>query len=109
MIFNTLFNKIWETVMSTSDWENGVIDKIPKKGDLECSNWVGITAWAIAFCKVLHNRIEPVVDVLLKDEQSRFRRGRGCGDQIFITKHLTQLANKMKTIKSLFCGFRKGI
>ena len=68
-----LFNNIWVTREIPSEWKQGVIVKIPKKGDLsECGNWRGITLSPIAlkvFCKVLLNRMEPVLDGLLRDEQ----------------------------------------
>ena len=39
-----LFNKIKESGMVPSEWKNGVIVKISKKGDLiDCGNWRGIT------------------------------------------------------------------
>ena len=48
------------------------------------------------FCKVLLNRIEPVLDGVLREEQAGFRKGRGCNDQIFVVRHLMQQANEMK-------------
>ena len=93
-------------------WKNGVIVKIPKKGDLsDCGNWRGITLSPIAlkiFCKVLLNRIEPVLDGVLREEQAGFRKGRGCNDQVFVVRHLMQQANVMKASLSLcFVDFEK--
>jgi hypothetical protein len=35
---------IWNEERFPSDWKEGIIDKIPKQGDLSnCSNWWGIT------------------------------------------------------------------
>ena len=66
LVLTNLFNKIKESGILPSEWKNGVIVKIPKKGDLsECGNWRGITLSPIAlkiFCKVLLNRMEPVLD-----------------------------------------------
>ena len=95
-----------------SEWKQGVIVKIPKKGDLsECGNLRGITLSPIVlkiFSKVLLNRMEPVLDGLLRDEQAGFRRGRGCNDQIFIVRHLMQQANEKKMPLSLcFVDFEK--
>ena len=53
------------------------------------------------FCKVLLNRIEPVLDGVLREEQASFRKGRGCNDQIFVVRHLMQQANEMKASLSL--------
>ena len=69
------------------DWTQGLIVKLPKKGDLQmCDNWRGITLLSIpskVFCKIILKRIEAAVDAMLREEQSGFRRGRGCIDQIF--------------------------
>lgn len=60
------------------------------------------------FSRVLLNRLEPLVDGTLPDEQAGFRNGWGCSDQIFIVRHLMQQANAMKTLLSLyFADFEK--
>ena len=60
------------------------------------------------FSRILLNRLEPVVDGILRDEQAGFRKGRGCSDQIFIIRHLMQQANEMKVPLSLcFVDFEK--
>ena len=93
-ILRKLFNEIWVTGIVPSDWKDGVITKVPKKGDLSlCGNWRGITLSPIAlkiFSRILLNRLEPVVDGILRDEQAGFRKGSGCSDQIFTFKHLMQ-------------------
>ena len=53
------------------------------------------------FCKVLLNRIEPVLDGILREEQAGFRKDRGCSDQIVVVRHLMQHANEMKASLSL--------
>ena len=99
-ILRKLFNEIWVTGIVPSGWKDGIIAKVPKKGDLSlCGNWRGITLSPIAlkiFSRILLNRLEPVVDGILRDEQAGFRKGRGCSDQIFIVRHLMQQANEMK-------------
>ena len=112
MTLHKLFNKIWVTGSVPSIWKSGIIVKIPKKGDLsECGNWRGITLSPIVFKifgKVLLNRLEPVVEHILRDEQAGFRKGRGCNDQIFIIRHLMQQGNEMKVPLSLcFVDFEK--
>ena len=76
-----LLIKIKESGVIPSEWKNGVIVKIPKKGDLsDCGNWRGITLSPIAlkiFCKVLVNRIELVLDGVLREEQAGFRKRSG--------------------------------
>ena len=49
LVLVNLFNKIKDSGMLSSEQKNGVIVKIPKKGDLsDCGNWKGITLSPIA-------------------------------------------------------------
>ena len=112
LVLVNLFNKIKEGGKLPSEWKNGVIVKIPKKGDLsDCGNWRGVMLSPIAmkiFCKLLLNRMEPILDGILREEQAGFRKGRGCSDQIFVVRHLMQQANEMKARLSLcFVDFEK--
>ena len=70
LILVKLLDKTRESGMIPSEWKNSLIVKIPKKGDLsDCENWRGITLSPIAlkiFCKVLLNRIELVLDGVLR-------------------------------------------
>ena len=52
-------------------------------------------------CKVLLNRIELVLDGVLREEQAGFRKGWGCSDQIFDVRHLMQHANEINANLSL--------
>lgn len=82
----------WESDTIPSDWERGLIVKIPEKGNLQiCDNWRGITLLSIPskiFCRVLLQQIEPVIDNELREEQAGFRKGRGCIDQIFALRNI---------------------
>ena len=116
-VLKKLFSEIWVTGIVPTKWKNGVIIRFPKKGDLsDCSNWRGITLSPVAlkfFSRILLNRLEPVIDNVLRDEQAGFRKGRGCSDQIFIVRHLMQQANEMRVPLSLcfvdFEAFREGL
>ena len=78
-----LFRRIWDTNTIPCDWAKGLIIKVPKKGNLQnYDNWRGITLLSIPskiFCRILLKRIDKV----LREEQTGFREGRGCMDQIF--------------------------
>ncbi len=71
-----LFDRIKESGILPSEWKNGVIVKRPKKGDLsDCGNWRGVTLTQVAlkvFCRILLNRMETVVDAMLREEQAGF-------------------------------------
>ncbi len=79
-----LMRAIWEEEMVSSDWRDGFIIKIPKKGDLrECKNHRGIMLLSTPG-KVLNHiileRLQKAADVKLRENQAGFRKGRSCGD-----------------------------
>ncbi|KAL5016141.1 hypothetical protein ScPMuIL_005730, partial [Solemya velum] len=85
-ILHPLFKKIWEEEQVPTDWKEGYLIKLPKKGDLSsCSNYRGITLLSIpgkVFNRVLLNRMKEAVDPQLRDQQAGFRKDRSCTDQI---------------------------
>ncbi|CAH8626502.1 unnamed protein product [Schistosoma haematobium] len=85
-ILHILFNKIWDEEQVPTDWKEGLLIKIPKKGDLsKCDNYRGITLLSIpgkVFNRVLLNMMKDCVDAQLRDQQAGFRKDRSCTDQI---------------------------
>ena len=81
-----LFRQIWGEEQVPSEWKEGYLIKLPKKGDLSsCSNYRGITLLSIpgkVFNRVLLNRMKDAVDPQLRDQQAGFRKDRSCTDQI---------------------------
>jgi len=75
-----LCNIIWKSKRVPSDWRNGVIIPLPKKGDLaDCNNWCGITLLSVpgkVFCSILLERIQAADASQLQQEQAGFRLGR---------------------------------
>ncbi|CAH8597886.1 unnamed protein product [Schistosoma guineensis] len=65
-ILHILFNKIWDEEQEPKDWKEGLLIKIPKKGNLSnCDNYMGITLLSIpgnVFNRVLLNRMKDSVD-----------------------------------------------
>ena len=51
------YNTIWTQEEIPKDWQNGIIIKIPKKGDLsDCNNWRDITLLSVpgkVFCRII--------------------------------------------------------
>lgn len=84
-----------------------MIIKIPKKGSLSnCNNWQGITVLSVPskiFCKVITQRITQAVDDILRNEQSGFRKGRGCTDHKFILRNI--LAQCTESKRELYVNF----
>ena len=85
-MLHPLFTRIWEDEVIPQDWKEGYIVKLPKKGDLsQCKNYRGIMLLSIpgkVLNRIILNRIKAAVDVLLRDQQAGFRKGRSCTDQI---------------------------
>ncbi|KAL6490141.1 hypothetical protein MHYP_G00004860 [Metynnis hypsauchen] len=81
-----LFCKIWEEEEVPSEWKEGYLIKLPKKGDLSsCSIYRGIMLLSIpgkVFNRILLNRMKDAVDPYLRDQQADFRKERSCTDQI---------------------------
>jgi len=78
--FTILCNQIWQCHTIPTEWRNGIIITLPKKGDLsECGNWHGITLLSVpgkVFASFLLDRIKEAVDKALCQEQAGFRPDR---------------------------------
>ena len=81
-----LFDKIWEEEEIPLEWKEGLLIKIPKKGDLGlCSNYRRITLLSVSgkvLNRIILERLKGPVDRTLRDQQAGFRPGRPCIDQI---------------------------
>ena len=77
-ILHELFIKIWNEGSFPSDWKEGHLVKIPKKGDVSnCNNYRGITLLSIpgkVFNRIILERIKDSVDGKLREEQAGFRK-----------------------------------
>ncbi len=85
-ILYDLLNVIWEKEVIPDEWKQGLLIKVPKKGNLShCRNWRGIMLLSVS-SKILTGiilvRLKTVLDVKLRNEQAGFRSGRSCVDQI---------------------------
>ena len=85
-ILHNLFAKIWDEEKVPADWREGLVIKLPKKGDLrDCSNYRGIMLLSVpgkVLNRVILDRVKDAVDPQLRDQQAGFRRNRSCADQI---------------------------
>nr|KAG5693183.1 hypothetical protein BaRGS_014073 [Batillaria attramentaria] len=83
---HSLFSKIWEKEEVPAQWKEGIVIKLPKKGDLrDCSNYRGIMLLSVpgkVLNRILLERMREAVDPMLRDQQAGFRRNRSCADQI---------------------------
>ena len=85
-ILEPFLKKVWNSGQIPSDWKQGLIIKLPKKGDLtECSNWRGITLLNIIgkiLATIIYNRLKEELEHKMRPEQAGFRSNRACADHI---------------------------
>ena len=85
-MLHSLFSKIWTKEEVPAQWKEGIVIKLPKKGDLrDCNNYRGIMFLSVPgkeLNRVLLERMKEAVDPKLRDQQAGFRRIRSCADQI---------------------------
>nr|KAG5693079.1 hypothetical protein BaRGS_010638 [Batillaria attramentaria] len=102
-----LFEKIWNEEEIPTDWKEGHIIKLPKKGDLgNCDNYRGITLLSIPgkiFNRILLERMRDSVDGKLRDNQAGFRRNRSCIDQIATLRIIVE--QSLEWNSSLYVNF----
>ena len=69
-VFHPLFEKIWNEEQVPSDWKEGFIVKLPKRGDLsQCKNHRGIMLLSIPgkiFNRIILDRMKTAVGKLLR-------------------------------------------
>jgi len=76
------FQVIWQKEKFPKEWKEGIIIKIPKKGDLsQCRNWRGVTLLTV-INKIILEQIKNSLEMGLRKEQAGFRHNRSCIDQI---------------------------
>ena len=72
-----LFREIWDAEEVPDEWKQGLIVKLPKKGDLTvCGNWRSLTLMSVpAKClgRCLIRRFGDDIDKMLRREQAGFR------------------------------------
>ncbi|CAG2205267.1 unnamed protein product [Mytilus edulis] len=83
-ILRDLLNEIWEKEILPTQWKDGIIIKLQKKGNLtDCNNWRGITLLSVPgkiLCRIILERIKDKIDSILREEQSGFRTNCACID-----------------------------
>ncbi|XP_058064632.1 uncharacterized protein LOC131214270, partial [Anopheles bellator] len=106
-----LMLKVWTDEELPSDWLEGLICPIYKKGHrLDCSNYRGITLLNTVYKVLSHilcQRLRPLQETFVGDYQCGFRAGRSTTDQMFT---LRQTLDKFREFNlqthHLFIDFR---
>jgi len=85
-VLEPLFKKVWNSGQIPSEWKQGLIIKLPKKGDLtECRNWRGITLLNIIgkiLATTVNNRLKEELESKMRPEQAGFRSNKACAGHI---------------------------
>nr|KAG5698578.1 hypothetical protein BaRGS_027089 [Batillaria attramentaria] len=86
-MLHSLFSKIWEKEEVPAQWKEGIVIKLPKKGDhRDCSNYRGIMLLSVpgkVLNRILLERMREEVDPMLRDQQAGFRRNRSYYEKAF--------------------------
>ena len=82
------FNAALENGRVPEEWRKAIIVKMFKnKGSkLDCANYRGISLISVpskVFLRILLNRVKPVMEEMLREEQAGFRGGRSTVEQLF--------------------------
>ena len=97
-----LFCSIWSQERFPQEWQDSVILPVFKKGDrTECKNYRGISLMSIAakiFAMILLNRFRKVRNERTHPNQSGFRAGMGCIDQLFTLRQIFEHRAKHQQI-----------
>ena len=96
-----------------NDWMRAIIVPIYKgKGNRrECKNYRGISLLSIpgkVFGRILIEKIRSLTDGLIGEEHCGFRSGRGCVDQVFVMKQMSEkFVDKDKSLYVAYMDLEK--
>ena len=107
-----IFKLAWDAEEVPGDWKDGLIVKLPKKGDLtKCGNWRGLTLMSIPaklLGRSMIRRLRDGVEEKLRSEQAGFRPKRGTYEQIFILRNIVEQALEWNScIYLIFVDYEK--
>lgn len=92
---------IWHSNTIPSEWKEGLIINLPKKGDLsDCKNWRGITLLNSIYkilAGLILNRIADSLEPKLLKEQAGFRPGRSCVDHINALRLIVEQSTEFRS------------
>ena len=96
-----LIGKIWDQESIPSEWKEGLLVKLPKKGDLSlCKNYRGIMLLSTAgkvLNRIILERMREAVDETLRDNQAGFRQSRSTSDQIATLRIIVEQSLEWRT------------
>ena len=88
---SSVIQMIWENEVMPHEWLKGLIAKLPNKGNLkECTNWLGITLFAVPskmLGKILIERLKSGADKEAKSRTSRIPTRKHHTANIHLVQH----------------------
>lgn len=107
-----LFQAIWEHETYPSEWKDGIIVKVPKKGSLKhCNNWRGITLLSVftkLMARIILERIKARIEATLGRHQAGFRSRHSCVDHINTLRIIIEQSAELKSpLHLMFVDFEK--
>ena len=111
-LLHPLIDATWVSEKFPEEWNEGIIVKIPKKGDLrDCNNWRGICvlpAIAKIIAKIILERLKNHIFATIDASQAGFRPGSSCADHINTVRIIIeQCAAYKQDLHLLFIDFEK--
>ena len=111
VIYPLIIN-VWQQEKLPDDWKEGLIVKLPKKGDLTlCKNWRGITLLNVInklVGTILHTRLADTLEPTLRREQAGFRPHRSTIDHINTLRLIVEQSQEFQTSLALcFVDFER--
>jgi sorting nexin-29 len=89
-----LINKCWRERSIPEEWGQARVKSLFKKGKRDdCSNYRGISILNSGYniyAKIITQRLKTISEAILLEEQSGFRRGRSCIDNVFTLKQTVE-------------------
>jgi hypothetical protein len=94
-----LLEAVWKQRRVPAEWLKAVIMPLFKKGARnKCENWRGISLLSVTskiLAQIILTRLVNIIDEHLDEAQAGFRKGRGCVDQIFSLRCVSEKAKEM--------------
>ena len=90
-----IVNKCWSEENFPQNWKLAeVVPLYKNKGKRsECANYRGIPLLSVpgkVFASIILNRCKDALDQVLREEQCRFRKSKGCNDQLFALRQILE-------------------
>lgn len=92
--FLHLLNECWKNCIIPDSWKVAEVISLFKKGKRSnCKNYRGISLLNVGYkiySKIINNRMKVITEAIILEEQSGFRPGRSCTDNVFTIKRIIE-------------------